>query len=158
MEVLENQKQRLLSRFPQQQPPHSVERALATVGGIERPPLSVVHGHVEEGHERRQRRLERPIECEELARDLFPDLAEVVPVLTSKQRREIARKKELCPCSPETVGSWEARQPEEPDMPIIKRRDQIPRRFGPERVDLSAVYAAMREALARKQATRIRRD
>ena len=88
MQILEDQEQRLLSCFPQQQALNSVKRALAPLGGVERlPSASAVnlpkgrHRYVEQGQQRRQRRLQRLVEREQLARHLVADVAEVVAVL-----------------------------------------------------------------------------
>ena len=53
VEILEDQEERLFLRFPEQQPLHGVERALASLARVERLPRGVVHGHVEQGHQRR---------------------------------------------------------------------------------------------------------
>jgi hypothetical protein len=68
VEVLEDHEERLLARFPKQQALDGVERALAPRGRGERLPRGVVHGHVEQGQQARQRRLERAVQGEELAR------------------------------------------------------------------------------------------
>jgi hypothetical protein len=81
VEVLEDHEEGLLSGFPQQQPLHGVERALATCSRVERLPRGVVRGHVEQGQQRRQRRLQGFVQGEQLAHHLLPDLAQVVPVL-----------------------------------------------------------------------------
>ena len=75
MEVLEDQKECLLACFPQQQSLHRVERALATLSRIERPPHGVVYGHVEQRQQRRHRSLQGFVQDEQLARDLLADLA-----------------------------------------------------------------------------------
>ena len=88
----------MLLRFPQQQPLHGVERALAALRRVERLPRGVVHGHVEQGQQRRQRRLQRVVEGEQLARHLLADLAQVVPVLDLEvaleevDHRQVARR------------------------------------------------------------------
>ena len=81
MEVFKDQEEGLLPRFPQQESPHRVQRALAALPRVERLPGGVVHEHVEQGQQRRQRRLQRAVEGEQLARHLLADLAQVVPVL-----------------------------------------------------------------------------
>ncbi len=45
------------------------------VGGIERLPVGVIDGHIEEGQQRRQHGLQRFVQGEELARHLLADLA-----------------------------------------------------------------------------------
>jgi len=62
VEVLADQGERLLARFPQQQPLHGVECVLTPLRRVEREPRGVVHRHVEESQQRRQRRLQRPVE------------------------------------------------------------------------------------------------
>ncbi len=82
VKVFEDQEDRLLARFAQQQSRHRVERAPATFGGIERSPLGlVVKGNVEQGEQRRQGGLQRFVEREHLARHLFSNLAESVAAL-----------------------------------------------------------------------------
>jgi hypothetical protein len=81
VEILEDQEEGLLARFPQQQPPHGVKCLLATLSRVEGLPCGIVHGHVEQSQQRRQRRLERAVEGEQLARHLLPNLAEVIPLL-----------------------------------------------------------------------------
>jgi hypothetical protein len=53
VEILEDQEERLFLCFPEQEPLHGVERALASLARVERLPRGVVHGHVEQGHQRR---------------------------------------------------------------------------------------------------------
>jgi hypothetical protein len=43
VEILEDHQEGLLARFPQQQPPHGVEGALAPLPRVERSPPGVVH-------------------------------------------------------------------------------------------------------------------
>jgi hypothetical protein len=81
MQVLDEQEQGALARFPQQQPFHGVERALAPLRRLERLPRGVVLRHLEQGEQRRQRRLQRGVQGEHLARHLVADLAEPVLVL-----------------------------------------------------------------------------
>src|SRR6266850_1992266 len=76
VEVLEDHEERLLARFSQQQPLHGVERELATLSRVEGPPRSIVHGDVEQGQQRRQRRLQGSVQGEQLARHLLADLPE----------------------------------------------------------------------------------
>jgi hypothetical protein len=81
VEIFEDHEKGLLTRLPQQQPPHGVKGLPAPLSRLERLPRGVVHGHVEQGQQRWQRRLERAVEREQLAGHLLPDLAQVVPVL-----------------------------------------------------------------------------
>jgi hypothetical protein len=81
VEILEDQEEGLLARFPEQQPLHGVECALSTLPRVERLPRLVVHGHVEQGQQRRQRRLQGFVQGEQLARHLLADSPEVVAVL-----------------------------------------------------------------------------
>jgi hypothetical protein len=64
VEILEDQEEGLLARLPQQESLDGVEGALATLPRVEGLPRGVVHGHVEQGQQRRQRRLERAVERE----------------------------------------------------------------------------------------------
>jgi len=98
VEVLEDQEERLLSRFPQQQPLDGVERLLAALSRVERSPRGVVHGYVEQGQQRRQCRLQRAVEREQFARHLLADFPEIVPVLNLEvaleevDHRQVARR------------------------------------------------------------------
>jgi hypothetical protein len=67
-----------------QQLPDRVECATAVLRRIECVPLSIVHWHVEQGQQRRQCWLQSAVEREQLARQLLPDLTELVPVLDLK--------------------------------------------------------------------------
>src|SRR5215831_20494941 len=89
MEILEDQDKGLLSRFPEQQPLHGVQRLLAPRHGIERSPRDVLHRHVEQGQQCWQGRLQRAVEREELARHFLANLAMVVAIL----ELEVALKK-----------------------------------------------------------------
>ena len=66
-------------------------------GRVQRLPPAVLHRHVEQREERGQRRLEGAVEREELARDLLPDGAGLVPVgdlevaLEEVDHREVGR-------------------------------------------------------------------
>ena len=51
-----------------------VERLLAALGRVERLPLGVLDGHVEERQERRQDRLQAAVQGEELPGHLLPDV------------------------------------------------------------------------------------
>jgi len=81
MEILEDQEEGLLSRFPQQQPLHRVVRELATVAGLETVPSGIVVRHVEQSQQRRRCRLQCAVEGEQFARHLLTDLSEAVPAL-----------------------------------------------------------------------------
>jgi hypothetical protein len=48
VEVLEDDEQRLLARFPEQEPLDGVERVLPALRGLQAAPGRVVHGHVEQ--------------------------------------------------------------------------------------------------------------
>ena len=58
VQVLDEQEQRALARFPQQQPFHRVEGALAPLRRLQPLPRGVLPRHLEQGEQRRQRRLE----------------------------------------------------------------------------------------------------
>ena len=81
VEVFDDEEERLRPGLAQEHPLCVVDRALPTGRRVERQPGTVVDGHVEQGQERRQRRLERPIERQQLPGYLLADFAEVVPVL-----------------------------------------------------------------------------
>ena len=61
--------------LPEQEVLDGVEGALPALGGIERLPLGVLDGHVEQGQQGGQDRLEGAIQREELAGHLLADLA-----------------------------------------------------------------------------------
>ena len=75
VQVLEDHEQRLLLALPEQEPLDGVEGALPALGRIERLPGGVLDGHVEQGQQGRQGRLQRPIQRQELAGHLLADLA-----------------------------------------------------------------------------------
>ena len=75
VQVLEDHEQRLHLALAQQEALDGVEGALAPLRRIERLPLGVLDGHVQERQQGRQGRLEGAVEREELAGDLLPDLA-----------------------------------------------------------------------------------
>jgi hypothetical protein len=52
-----------------------IEGALPALGGIERLPVGILEGHIEQGQQRRQGGLQRFVEREELASHLLADLA-----------------------------------------------------------------------------------
>ena len=61
--------------LPEQEVLDGVEGALPALGGIERLPVGVLDGHVEQGQQGGQGRLEGPIQREELAGHLLANLA-----------------------------------------------------------------------------------
>ena len=95
VEVLEHDQERLDLALPQEEPAQGVDGPLPPRGRVQRLPPAVLHRHVEEREERRQRRLERAVEREELARDLLPDGARLVPVTDLEVTREETRHREI---------------------------------------------------------------
>jgi len=82
VEVFDDEEERLRSGLAQEQHPlRVVDGALPTGRRVERLPSTVVDVHVEKGQKRWQRRLQRPIEGQQLSRYFLADFAEVVPVL-----------------------------------------------------------------------------
>jgi hypothetical protein len=81
VQVLEDQQERLLLRFAQQQLLKRIKRAAAPLRRIEYLPCHVVQEHIEQGQQRRQGWLQSAVEREQLARHLLPDLAELILVL-----------------------------------------------------------------------------
>ncbi len=73
VEVLEDHEERLDLALPEQEPLDGVERPLAALAGIERLPHGVLDGYIEERQQRRQDRLEGPIQRQELAGHLLAD-------------------------------------------------------------------------------------
>ena len=74
VEIFEDHEQGLQLALAEQETLDGVEGSLATLRRIERLPLRVLDGHVEERQQRGQGRLERPVQREELAGDLLADL------------------------------------------------------------------------------------
>src|SRR5262245_49439299 len=74
VEVLEDDQDWLVPRLPQDQMLDRVQGSLAALRWIERLPLGVLDGYVEKRQDRRHRRLQRPVQGEELAGHLLPDL------------------------------------------------------------------------------------
>src|SRR5262245_59494137 len=90
VQILEDDEERLLPRFAQQQLSDAVEDELALLSRFEREPRRVVYRSVGQAgpvgasaqvQQRRQRRLQCLVECEQLARHLLSDLPKVVSVL-----------------------------------------------------------------------------
>src|SRR5262249_24347191 len=82
LKIFDDQEERSLARLAQQQSAHRLERAPPTFGGIERPPPGVlVDLDVEQGEQRRQRRLQRFVEREHLPRHLLANLPAVVAIV-----------------------------------------------------------------------------
>ena len=75
VEILEDEEDGLVVTLPQEQALDGVERALPALGGIEPLPLGVLDGHLEEGQQGGQGRLEGPIQREELSGHLLSNLA-----------------------------------------------------------------------------------
>ena len=74
MEIFEDHEQGLQLALVEQETLGGVEGSLAALRRIERLPLRVLEGHVEERQQRGQGRLEGPIQREELAGHLFVNL------------------------------------------------------------------------------------
>jgi hypothetical protein len=68
MQVLEQNEERLLLALPEQQPLYAFERPLAPLRRVEPLPLRVVNRSIQKPKERRESRLERPIQRQQLAR------------------------------------------------------------------------------------------
>ena len=81
VQVFKDQQQRLHLAFAQQQALEAVERALAPLRWIERQERTVRWQGVQEGEQRRDRRLQRLVQGEELPGHLGPDGAGVVTLL-----------------------------------------------------------------------------
>ena len=84
VEVLEGHQERLELGLAQEQALDRVQRALSALGRVERLPLGVFAGHVEEGKERRERRLKGAVQHEDPSRHLFPDLTGTIAVADTK--------------------------------------------------------------------------
>ncbi len=75
MQVLEDHEERLHLALAEQEALDGVQGKLAAAGRIDRLPLGVLDGYVQERQQRGQGRLEGPVQREELAGYLLPDLA-----------------------------------------------------------------------------------
>ena len=75
VEILEDHQERLDLGLAQEQPLDRVQRPLPALGRVEGLPLGIIDGHVQEGEERRERRLQGAVQREEPSRHLLPDLA-----------------------------------------------------------------------------------
>ena len=74
MEVFEHEQERLDPRLAHERAPGRLERRLPPLRGIEALPSRIVHGHVEQREQRRQRGLERAVERHDLAEHLLADV------------------------------------------------------------------------------------
>src|SRR5262245_10806849 len=98
VQVLEDQEERPLARFAQQKLPECLKCAVTALRRIECVPLGIVHRYVDQGQQRRERRLHSAVEREQLAGHLLPDFAELVPVLDLEvtleeiDHRQVARR------------------------------------------------------------------
>jgi hypothetical protein len=81
LKILDDQQQRLLSRFSAPHRVDAVNRSLPTLEGVEHLPGGVRDGDVEEGQQRRQRRGERRGEGNDLPCDLLPDRADAIAIV-----------------------------------------------------------------------------
>ena len=81
VEILEEEKQRLDLALPEEQPFDRVQGPLPALGRVEGLPRGVVDGDIQQRQERRQERLERPVQRQELARQAFADLSRLVAFL-----------------------------------------------------------------------------
>src|SRR5262245_45047275 len=64
-------------RFPKQELPHRVERALPSLLGAQRRPRAILRRHIEQGQDRRERRLESRVTLEDVVCHLRPYLLAV---------------------------------------------------------------------------------
>src|SRR5262249_38736483 len=80
VEILEDHEERLSLRLVEEQTLHAIERPLPALRRIERLPSRIVDADVEERQERRQRRLERSVQGEELPGHFFGDVAMAVAI------------------------------------------------------------------------------
>jgi hypothetical protein len=74
VEVFEHEQERLDPRLAHERAPGRLERRLPPLRGIEALPSRIVHGHVEQREQRRQRGLERAVERHDLAEHLLADV------------------------------------------------------------------------------------
>ena len=75
VQIFKDHEDRLPLTLPEQEVLDRVERALPALVGIERLPGGVLDGHIEQGQQGGQDRLEGSIQREELARHLLADVA-----------------------------------------------------------------------------------
>src|SRR5262249_36555434 len=88
VQVLEDQEQRPLLALPQQQALAGFQCALPALGRIEGLPRRVLDGHVEQGEQSRQCRLQSTVEGEQLTRDPLAHRASVSAGLDAEVRLE----------------------------------------------------------------------
>jgi hypothetical protein len=81
VQVLEDHEHWLRLAFPEQDALDGFEGALPALGGIERLPAGVLDGHIEQGQQGGQGRLEDAIQREELASHLVANFAVSVAIL-----------------------------------------------------------------------------
>ena len=81
MEILEEHEQRLDLALPEEELLDRVEGALPPLGPVEGVPRGILHGDVQQMQQRRQERLQRSIQHEELAGDALANHARVVALL-----------------------------------------------------------------------------
>ena len=84
VEVLKDQEKRLDLALPKQYPANAVMEPLSAKGGVERLPLGVLDGNVEQPAKGREARLEAPVQGEQLAGDLFRAVPSVIPRIEVK--------------------------------------------------------------------------
>ena len=81
MEILEEQEERLDLTFPQQEPLDRLQDPLPALRRVEGAPRVIVDGDIQQRQERRQERLQRPVQRQELDRHSFANLPLVVALL-----------------------------------------------------------------------------
>jgi hypothetical protein len=84
MKVFEDQENRLLASFPQQQTSYGIEIATSALNRIEGVPTLVIYGYVEQGQYRGKRWFEPLVERECFLDHLPADFVLLVPILDRK--------------------------------------------------------------------------
>ena len=86
MQIFEEHKQRLDLTFPEDQPFDRIQCPLTALWRVQGVPRFVIDGDIQQRQERRQQRLERAVQHQELAGHSFADLALVVAVMDPEIR------------------------------------------------------------------------
>ena len=81
MEVGDDQEERLDLTSPEEQPLDRFQDALPALRRVEGVPRGIVDGHIEQGQQRRQERLQRSVECQEFVRHSLANPPRVVALL-----------------------------------------------------------------------------
>ena len=91
VDILEDHEERLDLAFPEKQPFDRLQGSLPALRWVEGIPCGIVNGEIEQRQQRRQERLQRPVERQELAGHAFADLPRVIALLDPADMPSAAR-------------------------------------------------------------------